>query len=73
MRGVLAAVWAVIVFVVVVAVVNFCAMLQFPAGSASGNVMRIAGVVIALGLGVSAYRRSSKVTVGSGEKGPPGV
>jgi hypothetical protein len=40
MRGVLAAIWAVIVFLVVLAVINFCASLKFPPGSTSGNIMR---------------------------------
>lgn len=59
MRGVLAVIWAVVVFFVVLVVVNLCAMLGFPPGSTSANVMRIAGVVIALGLAASAYRRNS--------------
>ena len=60
MRGVLAAVWAVVVFLVVLAVVEFCAMLKFEPGSTEGNLMRIAGVIIALGLAVAAYRNTRK-------------
>ena len=60
MRGVFAAIWAVVVFLVVLAIVNLCAMLEFPPGSTPGNIMRIAGFVIAFGLAVSAYRRNRK-------------
>jgi hypothetical protein len=60
MRGVFAVIWALIVFVVVVVAVGFCAMIGFPAHSQSGNILRIAGVVIALGLAVNSYKKNTK-------------
>ena len=60
MRNVLALVWAVIIFAVVLVVANFCAMIGFPAGSTSGTILRVAGGIVGLGLGIDAYRRSAK-------------
>jgi hypothetical protein len=60
MRGILAVIWALIVFAVVVIAVGFCAMIGFPPHSLSGNILRIAGIVIALGLAINAYKKSAK-------------
>jgi hypothetical protein len=72
MRGVLAVIWAVVVFLVVLVVVQLCATLGFPPGSTSGNIMRIAGVIIALGLAINAYRRS-RGAPNTSDKTPPAV
>jgi hypothetical protein len=63
MRGVLAVIWAVVVFAVTVVLVGLCAMIGFPAGSSSAMILRIAGVVIALGLAINAYRTTAKPKV----------
>jgi hypothetical protein len=60
MRGVLAVIWAMIVFFVVLAVVGVCAAIGFPPHSQSANILRIAGVIIALGLAINAYKKSAK-------------
>ena len=60
MRGVLAVIWAFIVFLVVLAVVNLCAITGFPPHSQSGNLLRIAGVIIALGLAINSYKKNAK-------------
>jgi hypothetical protein len=44
----------------VVAAVGFCAMIGFPPHSQSANILRIAGVIIALGLAFNSYKKNAK-------------
>ena len=60
MRGVLAVIWGFVVFFVVTAVVGLCAMLKFAPHSTEGRILQIAGVIIGLGLGINAYRKTAK-------------
>jgi hypothetical protein len=60
MRTLGAIIWAIVVFVIVLIVANPSATIGFPPHSTSGNIMRIAGVIIAIGLAISAYRKTAK-------------
>ena len=60
MRGVLAAIWGVIVCLIVVVVVGLAASLKFPPHTAENNLMRIAGLIIGVGLAINSYRKNSK-------------
>jgi hypothetical protein len=60
MRGVIAVVWGVIVAVTTIAVVTLAAMLRFPGHSTEGTIMRVAGAIVGVGLGIAAYLKNAK-------------